>query len=173
MIPVSSPESDEYVHNEYVLLKSKIYQITEVNKRARIYVDTLLPTKISDCIDKVRYFNKLLTTDLSRSFKNVKIINSFSKFGDVRGLLHQHLSTDSLHLNSTGLSILSTCIKNMIFHSKRGNGSTGSRREEGTGGRGSSGGTVERQQGTVHYAGVAGRHRGGGRTNRGWRGRPQ
>ena len=45
-----SVESDEHVHDAYVLWKSKIYQITEVNKRTRVYVDTLLPTKIGDYI---------------------------------------------------------------------------------------------------------------------------
>ena len=39
-----------------------------MNKRSRIYVNTLLPTKIVDCIKKVEYFNKLLLTDLVNTY---------------------------------------------------------------------------------------------------------
>ena len=77
--------------------------------------------------------------------------------------VNQNNQADILHLNNGGLSILSVCIKNAIFYHKFKGG--------GAGRRGSSGGTVERQRRPDDYADAAGRPRGGGRTNHGWRGR--
>ncbi len=167
-------ESDEHVRDVYVKFKSKVQQIITVNKRARVYVDCLLPTKIEKCNIKVRYFNKLIQDDLTRSFKDIRIIDTFSKFTSVKGLLSSKMSRefnrnsqpDYLHLNDVGLRVLSVCIKKSIFAGKQGEGNTAGR------GRGGAGGRAE-WPGLLDHAGATRRPRGGGRNNRGWRGRPQ
>ena len=129
----TSITSDEEVKAIYVKFKSKIYQIMEANKRARVYVCTLLPTKLNDCKSKVIYFNKLILEDLQNAFSNIRIINTFSQFCDVRGLLatnlsrdlNKHGSPDYLHLDERGLRVLSIKIKQSIFYSKRKEESTG------------------------------------------------
>ncbi len=168
-------ESDEQVRDVYAVFKGRIDHIMRVNKRAKIYVSTLLPTKIDDCNVKLMYFNKLLIDDLGNSFNNnVRIVNHFHRFANSRGHLNQHLSKelnrnnepDMLHLNEAGLRVFSVTIKNSIFvvkHEGRDKGAGGRR-----GGRGSSVGTGGVQRGPMDYAGAMGRPRGGGRNNRGW-----
>ena len=154
----SSIASDEDVKAVYIKFKSKIYQIMEANKRSRVYVCTLLPTKLNECKSKVLYFNKLILEDLQNSFGNIRIINIFSQFCDVRGLLATNLSRDFnkhgepdyLHLDERGLRVLSIKIKQAIFYSKRKEESTGSA-------RGGSGRGQEEQWGERGYAGATGR----------------
>ena len=125
--------SNDEVRNTYVDFKSKINQFTAMNKRSRIYVNTLLPTKTVECNKKIEYFNKLLVTDLIKTFKNIRINNFYTKFTDVRGQLSRPLSRDTnasgqpdnLHLNDDGLRLLSVNIKRAIFESKNQKESTG------------------------------------------------
>ena len=154
-----------------------------INKRARVYVDLLLPTKIEDCNRKIKYFNNLIINDLCKSFNSrVKMINVHSKFCNSNGLLSDNLSQeltrdnqpDYLHLNAAGLKLLSSSIKDAIFISKR-QRQDGSTMHNGSGGLGS--GNSPRQQTGETYAGVVDRPRhrgrGGGRNSRGrGRGRP-
>ncbi len=159
--------TEEEIRKVYVDLKTKISDIVCVNKRARIYVSTLLPTKSSGINKKVKVFNRLITDDLSKSFKDIRIINHYSRLSNVGRIPTPGLSRDTLHLNEAGLRVLSIAIKYSIFIDKR------DLRERVAGARSGSGGTAERQRGPGDYAGVTdpGRHRGGGRTNRGRRGR--
>ncbi len=126
---VRKPEikSEDDVREIYIDFKTKINDIIQVNKRSKIYVNTLLPTKLADCNRKVKYFNKLIVEDLVNSYNEIKVINSYYKFADSRGHLTQHLSRelssdnqpDVLHLNKIGLRVLSVVIKNSIFAVKR------------------------------------------------------
>ncbi len=166
-------KSESDIKDVYVGFKTKINNIIHVNKHARVYVNTLLPTKDTVYNKKVRQFNNLIDNDLRFSFESVRIINSYSKFVNSTGMISANISrdvnqnnqADILHLNNGGLSILSVCIKNAIFYHKLKGG--------GAGGRGSSGAGAEGQRGGVDYAAAAGRPRRGGHRYRGRRGRPQ
>jgi uncharacterized membrane protein YgcG len=158
-------ESDEDVRDVYVKFKSKVYQVMNINKRSRVYVCTLLPTKIEACKPKVTYFNKLISDDLSKSFSNINIINTFSQFCNIKGLLNSDLSRkfnkheqlDYLHLNEHGLKLLSIKIKRSLFFYKRKEESAGF--AGGAGGGGGGGG----RGGGGGGGGGRGRGRGGGR----------
>ena len=164
--------SDADVLAIYTNFKSKINQVLHVNKRARVYVNLLLPTKLNECNKKIKHFNHLIINDLCRSYSRVKYIESHKKFCDSNSFLSQSLSRefntdnqpDYLHLNAAGLKLLSVIIKNAIFNSKRRDGVN--QRSGGGGGSGRPGaGSVEQADET--YAGVVDRP-----SRRGWRGGP-
>ena len=119
--------TDEQVKEQYVAFKTKISDIITTNKRARVYVNTLLPTKSEDDNKKVNIFNSLIVEDLPKSFKDIRVINQHKRFSHVSGLLAQNISKefnshgepDLLHLNAAGLRLLSSVIKNAVFMSKR------------------------------------------------------
>ena len=165
--------SDDDVLAIYTNFKSKINQLIHVNKRARIYVNLLLPTKLNECNKKIKYFNNLIINDLCRSYSRVKYIESHKKFCDSNGFLSQNLSRefnadnqpDYLHLNDAGLKLLSVCIKNAIFNSKRREGSN--QRSGGSGGGGGRPGVSSVEQVDDTYARVVDRP-----SRRGWRGGP-
>ena len=52
--------TEDDVRRVYVDFKTKISDIIEVNKRARIYVSSLLPTKCQGIDKKVKLFNYLI-----------------------------------------------------------------------------------------------------------------
>ena len=161
----SDVASEEQVKELYVALKTKINDIVTLNKRARIYVSTLLPTKSHEINLKVKMFNSFINDDLSKSFKDIRIISHYSKFSSVSGILSNNLSKeftntgepDLLHLNESGLRLLSTTIKSALFYRKRA-------QERGTGG-GTVGGSAVQQEGrsysSVVNRGRPGRRRGG------------
>lgn len=133
--------TEDHVKGVYVDFKTKINDIISVNKRARVYVDTLLPTKNVAVNKKVKVFNSLINDDLSNSFKDIRIINIHTKFANVSGVLSAGLSQeynsrgelDQLHINAAGLRLFSSLMKNSLFSRKR-------MQERGTGG-GAGGGT--------------------------------
>ena len=157
--------SEDQVRDVYVHFKTKISDILSVNKRARVYVNTLLPTKIENLNTKQKLFNSLIVNDLPKSFKDIRIINSQSRFSNVAGLLtpglsrefNSHGEPDQLHLNESGLRLFSYLIKSSLFSRKKS-------QERGTGdGRGGR----EQQEGrsyssVVSYRGRHGGRRGGG-----------
>ena len=65
----SEVSTEDQVRSAYVNLKTKISDIKSLNKRARIYVSTLLPTKSEDINKKVELFNSFLKDDLPLSFE--------------------------------------------------------------------------------------------------------
>ena len=149
-------ESEEHVRDIYVQLKSKINHITHLNKKARVFVSLLLPTKLDNVNRKVKIFNKLIVDDLCKSFHNrVKCIDSYRKLCDSNGLLARNLSRDftrdnqpdNLHLNDGGLKLLSVSIKNALFLNKRQGEGT---RRSGEGRTGSS----DQQPDSEGYAGA-------------------
>ncbi len=173
-IRLSDIKSNDQVRDEYTKLKTKIDHIFQVNKRIRVYVSVLLPTKLNECNKKIRYFNSLITGDLINSYRDVRVVDHYNRFTDSRGLLSVGLSKgvndqnepDNIHLNQGGLRLLSVNIKNLIFHHKR---EQQDRRDGGAGVRGG----ANRQHMSVSYARAATPHRGGGHNNHGWRGRRQ
>ena len=151
--------TEDNVREVYVCFKTKISDIISVNKRARVYVSTLLPTKCENVNTKLKLFNHLISNDLSKSFKNIRVINNFSRFSDVAGFLapglsreyNSHGEPDQLHLNDSGLRVFSYLIKSTLFARKKS--------QEGGTDRGGSGGRV--QQDGRSYSSVAsnrGRH---------------
>ena len=171
---IKNPEvkSLDHVRDVYAGLKHKVSQIMRLNKRAKVSVSLLLPTKHDVCNEKVSNFNKFLSNDLGNSFDGkVRIIDHFRNFTDHRGQLSQHLSRDVnrsqepdwLHLNEAGLRVLSVAIKNSIFEYKR------ESRDRGSGGQGSGGTGQQSRQSSYAGAVAHGRpqYRRGGSANRG------
>ncbi len=168
-------QTNDHVRDIYIKFKSKINQILHVNKRARVYINLLLPTKLDACNTKIKYFNSLIIEDLCKTYQRVRIIDCHKTFCDSNGSLAKNLSRefdrdnkpDYLHLNNGGLKVLSVAIKNAIFYKKRQEGST--RRSDG-GGEGV-GGSGRQQSTRVSYSGAMSRppHRGrrGGHNQRG------
>ena len=156
--------TEEQVKDIYVDFKTKISDIVTVNKRARLYVSTLLPTKCENINKKVKMFNDLVINDLPRSFKDIRIINHYSRFANVAGLLtpglsrefNSHGEPDLLHINAAGLRLFSFAVKNALFLRKR---SQERGTVEGAGGR-------EQQDGRSYSSVVRNPSRRGGR----WRG---
>ena len=112
------------VKDVYNLFKSKIEQIQLLNKRARIFVCAVLPTKIRDYNRKASYFNYLLENDLIRSSYGVTLVGNpeFEKFVSPQtGFLCDSFSFpgDSLHLTRSAASILARVIKHAIFARKK------------------------------------------------------
>ena len=119
--------SEEQVKEVYVAFKTKISDIINLNKRARIYVSTLLPTKSDETNLKIKIFNSFINDDLSKSFKDIRIISHYSKFSSVSGILSRNLSKeftnsgepDLLHLNAAGLRLFSSMIKSALFSKRK------------------------------------------------------
>ena len=162
--------TDDDVRKVYVDFKTKISDIIQLNRRARIYVSCILPTKCNNINKKVKLFNSLLVDDLPLSFKYITIINHWSRFSGVSGLLSPGLSRefnsrnepDQLHLNASGLRLFSTVIKNVLFLRKNVQG-------RGTGG--GTGGGVQQEDGSYRGAVVSRRVHHDRRGRGGYRGR--
>ena len=153
--------TEDQIREVYVDFKTKVSDIVSINKRARVYISTLLPTKCDNINKKVKFFNSLIADDLPKSFTDIRVINHYSRLSNVAGLLTPGLSQefnsrgepDLLHLNAAGLRLLSFSIKNSLFSKKK---SQERGAVEGTGGR--------VQQDSRNYSSVASyRGRRGGR----------
>ena len=159
--------TEDQVKEVYTDFKTKISDIVSVNSRARIYVSTLLPTKLENVNKKLKLFNSLIVDDLPKSFKDIRIINHHSRFSSVAGFLtpglsrefNSHGEPDQLHLNESGLRLFSFIIKSALFSRKKS-------QERGAGG--GSGGRVQQERSYSSVASRRGRHDGrrGGGTNR-------
>ena len=164
--------TEEDVKGVYIDLKSKISDMIQINKRMRLYVSCLLPTKCPDINKKVKIFNSLLINDLPLSFKYIRVINHWTRFSSVAGLLTPGLSrefnsqgqTDKLHLNDSGLRLFSSVLKNALFLRKKS-------QERGTGG--GAGSSVQQDSRTYSNAVIGGRGQRGGRGRGTYRGRPR
>ena len=118
--------TENQVRNAYVNFKTKISDIKTLNKSARIYVSTLLPTKSEDINKKVKLFNSLLKDDLRLSFEYIRVVHHYSRFSTVSGVLAPNIAKefnsqgnpDTLHLNNVGLRLFGSVIKNAIFYRK-------------------------------------------------------
>ena len=165
--------TDEDVKGVYIDFKTKISDIIQLNKRARIYISCLLPTKCQDINKKVKTFNSLLVNDLPLSFEYIKVVNHWQRFSGVSGLLtpglsrefNSHGEPDQLHLNDSGLRLFSVVIKNALFLRKKS-------QERGTGG-GAGGGSVQQDSGSYSDAVISSRGHRGRRGRGGYRGRPR
>ena len=129
--------------------KTKISDIKTLNKRARIYVSTLIPTKSEDINKKVKLFNYILKDDLPLSFEYIRVVHHYSRFSTVSGVITPNIakefnsqgSPDTLYLNAAGLRLFGSVIKNAIFYRKN------THSEGGTGG-----GNRVQQDGRSYYS---------------------
>ncbi len=134
---------EEDIKGIYVALKCKVKAIKHINKRARIYVSPILPTKDADLNKKALLFNSFIFDDLKSL--GTYSIRGYNQFCDINSRLNENLSvgeSDSLpdiHLNDRGRRLLSVCIKRSLFQDKRSSSSTGTRTQRNNS-RGSQGG---------------------------------
>ena len=115
--------SDDQIKDFYrnYKTKSKIALIRKYNKKCRIFVCRVLPTKSHEINRRVNIFNKFLVDDLIQCDLNVVLVDGFLKFLDKQtNMLSPSLSKDDkLHLNGKGVSVLVGLIKDSIFKSRR------------------------------------------------------
>jgi hypothetical protein len=120
--------SDDQIRDIFVSYKTKVAEILMINKRARIFICPLLPTKDADLNRKVLLFNGLIFDDLVESFAQVSIIHGINSLCDRNGKLSGDLSeveSDPLnyvHINQIGRRVLCACIKSSLFQRKRAGG---------------------------------------------------
>ena len=109
-------------------LESKCVSTHNHFPRSRIFLSTLLPTKIRYLNNEVCVFNNLLF-ELAEKYDYIKIIDSFSSIADSNGSLCHTLGRfdklancpnrlDSIHLGSRGIKILACKLKSSIIRQK-------------------------------------------------------
>ena len=115
--------SDDQIKDFYKNYKTKIALIRKYNKKCRIFVCRVLPTKSHEINRRINIFNKFLVDDLIQCDLNVVLVDGFLKFLDKQtNMLAPSLSRDAddkLHLNGKGVSVLVGLIKDCIFKSRR------------------------------------------------------
>ena len=108
----------------YSKYKGKILEIKKLNKRCKIFVVPVLPTKLVTVNRKIIIFNNFILDDLRQSIDSVSIVGGSARFLDrATGLLSESLSkyhNDPLHINSAGVGMLVKFIKEAIFQRKKG-----------------------------------------------------
>ena len=108
----------------YSTYKGKILEIKKLNKRCKIFVVPVLPTKLVTVNRKIMIFNDFILHDLRQSIDSVSIVGGSARFLDrATGLLSESLSkyhNDPLHINSAGVGMLVKFIKESIFQRKQG-----------------------------------------------------
>ena len=105
------------------LFRSKIDQIHMLNRRAKLFVCAVLPTKSATYNRKATHFNGLLEDMAGNNF-NITIVGPsvFESYLDPdTGLLSERFSfrNDQLHLTPYAASRLATTIKTAIFARKK------------------------------------------------------
>ena len=114
-------DADRDLRDLYTQFKSKIEDIRQVNRKSRILISPILPTRLPGLNRKALFFNKLIFDDLLTSNLHVEIINGY---GDMLGedeCLNIQLARyhDYLHLNASGVRHMAKCIKDIILIKKR------------------------------------------------------
>ena len=117
-----------HIRDLYKQYKHKIQLISQVNKRCKIFVCPVLPSKLISLNKKCIYFNQFLSNDLVQSNSRVTKVEGFGQFYDRETeKLVWNLSNpdpnDTLHINAkSGIRLLVKLIKQSIFSRKRTNG---------------------------------------------------
>ena len=123
-IKVGSVKNQSDVRAVYNKLKCKVEAISKLNRKAKILVCPVLPTKSGQLNKKVISFNRLIFTDLVMNNYGVSIVHGFNDFvNPADGLLRRDLAKpniqDFLHLNDKGVKFLASNIKTSIFQRKK------------------------------------------------------
>jgi lysophospholipase L1-like esterase len=123
---IRQPEisSESEVIGVYQKLKMKIKQIKSLSPQTFVYICRLLPTKDNVLNQKVVTFNRAIYSDMLKTCKGVTCVDGFVKFADRNHCLAPELSKsldrsgrpDMLHLNSSGVRILASLIKQSLFY---------------------------------------------------------
>jgi hypothetical protein len=120
----SEVTSESDVIGFYQKLKMKVQQIKSLSPQTHIYICRLLPTKDNVLNQKVITFNRAIYSDMLKTCKGVTCVDGFVKFADRNHCLTPELSKsldrsgrpDMLHLNSSGVRVLASLIKQSIFY---------------------------------------------------------
>lgn len=103
----------------YESFKSKVESICLHNRRAKILICPILPTKCPQLNMKATYFNHLIFSDSVRTNYRASVVHGFDSFVGPDCLLSRDLSVphvnDMLHLNFSGVKYLASCVKTSIF----------------------------------------------------------
>ena len=123
-IKVNSVRNQNDIRNIYNLLKGKIENISKLNRKAKIFICPIIPTKLQELNKKALFFNSLIFDDLVMCNYGVSVVHGFNEFVDpADGLLSRDLSrphmNDMLHLNLKGTKTLAKKIKDSIFQRKK------------------------------------------------------
>ena len=123
-IKVTTVRNQTDIRTIYNVFKSKIESISKLNRKAKIFICPILPTKSHELNKKALFFNRLIFNDLVMCNYGVSTVHGFDEFVDsADGLLSRNLSrphmNDILHLNSKGTKTLAEKIKTSIFQRKK------------------------------------------------------
>ena len=101
--------------------KKKLDEVKKLNPRCRILIVPVIPSRAQEDVDKINYFNSLITRQLVQHFPNLFIVSGMHEFSDERGNLAGRYDTGDrtgLHLNTKGIRVLAGYIKSAIFQAK-------------------------------------------------------
>ena len=110
--------SHQDIKDIYCQLRSKVEDIRRLNKRAKIFISPVLPTRLMGLNNKILAYNKLIFEDLVKSSLRIDYVTGYDNFlGDDGCLGVQNARyNDYLHLNSSGVRFLASCMKTCILH---------------------------------------------------------
>ena len=113
--------SDRDIKDLYISFKSKIEDIRRINKKCRILISPILPTRLPGLNKRAVYYNSLLFDDLTQSNLRVEFVNGYNDFLDQDECLDAKLARfhDHLHLNTSGVRFMARCIKDLILIRKK------------------------------------------------------
>ena len=112
--------SDADLNDLYKQFKCKVEDIRRINKRCRILISPILPTRLPGLNRRAVYFNSLLFNDLAQSKLRVEFVGGYDDFLDNDKCLSTQLARhhDYLHLNASGVGYMARCIKGLILIKK-------------------------------------------------------
>ena len=113
--------SDHDIKDLYKCFKSKIEDIRRINKKCRILISPILPTRLPGLNKRAVYYNSLLFNDLAQSNLRVEFVYGYDAFLDQDDCLNTELARfhDHLHLNASGVRFMARCIKDLILIKKK------------------------------------------------------
>ena len=92
--------SSAYVANNIIKITELVH---EKSPETKIYVQTILPTSETYMIDHINQVNSIIKNHEKNS--NYEIVDLFSVFVDVNGLIRPELTSDGTHLNKLGYTL--------------------------------------------------------------------
>ena len=109
--------SHKDIKDIYCQLRSKVEDIRHINKRAKILISPVLPTRLMGLNNKILAYNKLIFEDLVKSSLRIGYVTGYDDFLDDDKCLGAQNAryNDYLHLNSSGVRFLASCMKTCIL----------------------------------------------------------
>ena len=111
----------------------KIKEIRQLNKRCRVFIVPVIPTRYININHKVVDFNNIASRELPRMFPKLFIVRGIGELvdrsngGTLATRFRRNPDPSGLHINNIGVSLVVGCIKSSIVQAKSRNQGTGSK----------------------------------------------